>query len=123
MPRTLLTMLLSIIPALAFTGSATAGQGFACDMRAMTKEERTRHAALAAELFASVQERKDLANGYALRLPAERWLDVARWAELERKCCPFFAFELDLAADRGPLWLRITGRAGVKEFMKQELGL
>jgi len=24
---------------------------------------------------------------------------------------------------RGPLWLKITGRAGVKEFMKQELGI
>jgi hypothetical protein len=92
-------------------------------MRAMTSDERTQHAALAAELFASVQERKELSNGYALRLPAGRWLDAARWAELEQKCCPFFSFTLDAAADRGPLWLRITGRAGVKEFMKDELGL
>ena len=65
----------------------------------------------------------ELANGYAFRLPAERWLAVARWAELERKCCPFFAVELSAAPDRGPVWLRITGAAGVKAFMKEEMGL
>jgi|SRR5215831_12262740 len=121
MRRTLLAMLMSMFPAVALAAGHAAG--LACDLRAMTKDERAQHAALAAELFAAIQERKELADGYALRLPAERWLDAARWAELEKKCCPFFAFELDAAAEHGPLWLRITGRPGVKEFMKQELGL
>ena len=121
MKSAFLTLWMTLFPTLGL--AAGSGSGFACDMRAMTKEERTRHAALAAELFAAVQEQKELANGYALRLPAERWLAAAQWAELERKCCPFFAFELSAAAERGPLWLTITGRAGVKEFMKQELGI
>jgi hypothetical protein len=99
------------------------GAGFSCDLQAMTGAERVQHAALGAELFAAVEERKELANGYALRLPAGRWLDTARWAELERKCCPFFAFELDAAAGHGPLWLKITGGPGVKAFMKDVFAL
>src|SRR5262252_5148774 len=119
MRRLLWMLMLAAFPALA---PAAPGAGFACDLNALTKDERARHAALAAELFAAVEERRELADGYALRLPAERWLDAARWAELERKCCPFFAFDLTAAAERGPLWLRITGRAGVKAFMKEEMG-
>src|SRR5262245_64576118 len=111
MPRTLLTMMLSLIPSLALAGGAAAGHGFACDMRALTKDQRAQHAELAHALFAVVQEQKELPNGYAFRLPAERWLDAARWAELESRCCPFFSFELNAAADRGPLWLEVTGRS------------
>ena len=121
MSRTLMAMLISLVPSLALAGGT--GHGFACDMTAMSKDERAQHAALARELFAAVQEQKELTSGYAFRLPAERWLDAARWAELERKCCPFFAFKLNAAADRGPLWLEITGRTGAKAFMKDEFGL
>lgn len=123
MRRSLIAFLLSMFPALALASAPVSGAGFACDMRALTNDERTQHAALAHELFAAVQEQIELANGYAFRLPAGRWLDVARWAELERKCCPFFAFKLSAAADRGPLWLEITGRTGAKAFMKEEFGL
>ena len=123
MSRTLMTALVSLIPSLAFAGGAGAGQGFACDLRAMTKDERAQHAVLAAELFAAIEERRELADGYAFKLPAARWLDAARWAALEKKCCPFFAFELRAAADGGPLWLEITGRPGAKAFMKEEFGL
>jgi hypothetical protein len=54
---------------------------------------------------------------------ALRWLDAAKWAELEAKCCPFFSFELNAVADRGPVWLEVTGRTGAKAFMKEEFGL
>jgi hypothetical protein len=122
-----MTMVLSLFPSLALavgaTPNATAGHGFACDMRALTKEQRAQHAELANELFAAVHEQQELPNGYAFRLPAERWLDAATWAALESKCCPFFSFELNAAADRGPVWLRITGRTGAKAFMKDEFGL
>ena len=104
------------------TGHAAAGHGFACDMTAMTTEQRAEHAELSRQLLASIQERHELPNGYSFRLPAERWLVVAKWAELERRCCPFFEFDLRATPDRGPLWLRITGRQGAKAFMKDELG-
>jgi len=121
MRTTFMTLWLTLFPALAIASGS--GAGFTCNLESMTKAERVRHSALAAELFAAVQERRELANGYALRLPAERWLAAARWADLERKCCPFFAFELDAAPGHGPLWFKITGGPGVKAFMKDELGL
>ena len=119
MRKTVLALWMSL-----FSGPAlAAGHGFACDLRALTSDERAQHAELAQQLLAAVQDRRELPNGYALRLPAGDWLAAARWAALERKCCPFFAFELTAAADGGPLWLRITGRAGAKGFMREELGL
>src|SRR5689334_22420737 len=114
---------MSLLSAVGVASGADHGAGYACDMRAMTKEQRVEHARLAHELFAAVEEQRELANGYAFRLAADRWLDTARWADLERRCCPFFAFELTAPSDGGALWLRITGKKGVKEFMKTELGL
>ena len=118
MRRLLFTLLMSLFPGAAHA----AGHGFACDLRTMTKEERGEHAELTRRLRSAVEERRELPNGYAFRLPSEHWLPAARWAELERKCCPFLAFELNAAAEHGPLWLRITGRSGAKTFMKEELG-
>jgi hypothetical protein len=114
-------MVMTLLPAMAL--AANAGPPLACDMRALTGEQRAEHATLARQLFTSVLEQKELPNGYAFRLAPGRWLDTARWADLERRCCPFFAFELSAAADGGALWLRITGQPGVKAFMKEELGL
>lgn len=121
MTRSALALWFSLLPSLA--AASGRGPAFACDMLALTKEERVEHARLAGELFAAVEARRELPAGYALRLPAGRWLDAARWAALERRCCPFFAFELSAGADGGPVWLRITGRPGAKAFMRQELGL
>ena len=41
----------------------------------------------------------------------------------ERQCCPFFTFEMEQARDQGPVWLRVTGSDGVKEFIRAEFGL
>ena len=134
MTNTLMALWMSLVPAagpVLWTGTPAAGTGpgsgpgpaLACDMRAMTKAQRAEHARLTRELFAAVQERKELPNGYAFQLAPGRWLEAAHWADLERRCCPFFAFELSAAADGGALWLRVTGETGVKAFMKEELGL
>jgi hypothetical protein len=123
MRHALLTMLMSMVPTLALASASGSGTGFACNMSALTADERTEHATLAHDLFAAAEQRKEFATGYAFRLPAERWADAARWAELERKCCPFFAFELNATADKGPVWLTVSGRSGAKAFMKQEFGL
>jgi hypothetical protein len=48
---------------------------------------------------------------------------AARWASYERRCCPFFVFELELGPDEGPLWLRVTGGPGIKEFIWSEFRL
>jgi hypothetical protein len=64
-----------------------------------------------------------MSNGYSFRLPPGTLLTVARWVALERKCCPFFTFQVELAGDEGPLWLRITGSDGIKAFIRAEFQL
>ncbi len=95
----------------------------ACDLNALTPDQRVRHAALAEELFASTQETRVLADGYALRLAnhPDTWLKAAEFVSFERLCCPFINFRLELEAGSGDLWLSLTGREGVKEFLAQEL--
>jgi hypothetical protein len=45
---------------------------------------------------------------------------VAEWAAGERVCCPFFDIDLQAEREGGPLWLRLTGRDGVKQFIEAE---
>ena len=87
--------LVALFALLALPAHAGGKPPFACNLSAMTSAQRTQHAALAGELFAAVQEKRELPSGYALRLSPERWLDAATWAGLERRCCPFFAFSFD----------------------------
>jgi hypothetical protein len=37
-------------------------------------------------------------------------------------CCPFFTFELTFEPDSGPIWLRVRGQEGVKEFISVGAG-
>jgi hypothetical protein len=56
----------------------------------------------------------------SFRLPSSALMTVAEWVSLERKCCPFFAFEIEQPKDQGPVWLRITGSEGAKAFIEEE---
>ncbi len=118
--RALVASLLMLVP---FESTAGGAESFACNMNALTRAERTDHEKLSQALFASVRERKELPNGYAFRLPATAMVDAARWVSLERRCCPFFAFELNQASHDGPLWLKVTGAAGIKTFIRAEFQL
>jgi hypothetical protein len=66
-----------------------------------------------------------MADGYAIRFAAEQAtiLLVSEFIARERLCCPFLRFELIAEQEDGPLWLRLRGREGVKEFIEAELGL
>ena len=103
--------------------SAFGADKFACEMGALTKAERTRYRELSRALLESAAETKELPNGYAFRFKADDLTRAAEWVSLERKCCPFFTFELEQSRDGGPLWLRITGTEGVKAFIEAEFGL
>ena len=90
-----------------------------CNVNGLTPPERARSAALLQALRAATVERAELSDGYAFRLSEDASLPaVAEWIALERKCCPFFRFQLDVDGESGPVWLRLTG-AGVKDFLAQ----
>src|SRR3954465_2499094 len=97
----------------------------ACDFSAMTAEQRARRQILARQMHAATKEVHELPDGYAFRFSAEPelCLMLAEFMTLERLCCPFFAFMLGLEHEGGPMWLRLTGRDGVKQFLRAELGI
>jgi len=97
----------------------------ACNMAALSDEQRERIMVLIKQIRAAGPEVRELADGYSLRLPAESAMikDTAEWITLERLCCPFFRFEMEVEPEDGAMWVRLTGREGVKAFTKLELGL
>ena len=105
--------------------TARAESPIACNLGAFDAGQRERHGALWDELRATVQEVGELPDGYTLRYASDptTCLKVAEFITLERLCCPFVTFTLELEREQGPLWLRLTGREGVKDFLRAELGM
>ncbi len=98
---------------------------FACNVKALDRAQRERWMELIQKLGAARQEVRELPDGYAFRFPADSKtvLEVAEFIGYERLCCPFFDFELAVEREGGPLWLRLRGREGVKDFIRSEFGL
>jgi hypothetical protein len=103
---------------------AVAEPRIACNLNAFTPAERARHRTLIALLKGAIAEKAELPDGYGFRLARETISleQVAEWAALESKCCPFFDFQLEQGPQPdGPLWLRLRGGEGVKEFVHFEV--
>jgi len=100
------------------------GTTFACNMSAMSPEQRARHKVIVSELLGAVLDTRELSDGYAARFAADPSLVmlVAEFIALEHLCCPFFTLGLKAEPDRGPLWLKITGPEGIKPFIRAEFG-
>jgi hypothetical protein len=94
----------------------------ACDMTAIDPAYREQHAVDSQRLFAAIEDVQELPTGYGFRLPPELLLDVAEFIEFERLCCPFFTFAVEVEANHGALWLRLTGSDLIKQFIKVEFG-
>jgi len=98
---------------------------FYCNLKALSVKERARHMLLTLEIERARVETIELGNGFAFRFQdgAMSLANLAEWVSAERKCCPFFDFEIELQADNGPLWLKLRGENGVKTFMRSEFGI
>lgn len=72
------------------------------------------------DLIAAADEVAELPDGYAFRFPAEDpWpARLLTFVQAERRCCPFFAFEIVFEPGLGPVWLRLRGAEGVKAFVE-----
>lgn len=98
---------------------------FACNISVLTKQQRTRTFSLLDKMKNNIQEVKELTDGYAFRFPmeAQMLMEIGEFITYERLCCPFFDFELAVEREGGPMWLRLKGREGVKDFIRMEFGL
>jgi hypothetical protein len=102
--------------------SATASP-LACDMVALTPAIRKRHfEELSPQLRALRKSVRELPDGYEFEFPADAntYAMLTEWSIQERDCCPFFDIEIQLDREGGPMWLRLTGREGTKEFIQTE---
>jgi hypothetical protein len=96
----------------------------ACVPGAIPMTQRLQHFALARTLLnQQATERTDLVDGYAFRFDADQLLELARFIDNERKCCPFMTFELVVAPEAGPVWLRMTGPDGTRALLQAELSI
>jgi hypothetical protein len=99
---------------------------FACNAFALSQEVRKRHfEELGPALLKLKKSTRELPDGYEFELPADNktYQLLTEWAFQERLCCPFFDIDLRFEREGGPLWLRLTGRPGTKEFIKEEFGI
>ena len=101
----------------------TAESPFACNRLALTSDQRKRHFdELSPKLLSLKKSVRELPNGYEFEFPADPKTVqlVAEWAVGERACCPFFDINMRLEREGGSLWLGVTGREGVKQFIQAD---
>jgi hypothetical protein len=93
----------------------------ACNAFALSLAQRNRHfGELGPALMAINKSVREIDDGFEFEFPADAATLqlLAEWTIQERMCCPFFEISLRLERDGGPLWLRLTGPKGTKEFIK-----
>ena len=99
---------------------------FACNAFALSPEVRKRHfEEVGPALLKLKKSMRELPDGYELELPTDNktYQLLTEWVFQERLCCPFLDIALRFDRENGPLWLRLTGRPGTKEFIKEEFDL
>ncbi len=109
----------------ALQAATTTASGLTCNINGIPPQERESYGRLVEALRHAIEERRELPDGYAFQIDTRR-IDTSHlvaWVELERKCCPFFGFEVRWDRQNGAVWLHLTGPEGVKNFILDEFGL
>jgi hypothetical protein len=117
--KTLLVLAAAVVVSVMRTSS------FRLRSTALNIEQRKRHFdELGPQLRSLAKGVRELADGYEFEFPADpaTFQLVAEWAAGEHLCCPFFDIDLRLEREHGAFWLRLTGREGVKQFIKADFG-
>jgi hypothetical protein len=92
----------------------------ACDRNALNESERKEIRELIGKFTGAVREQRELEDGFAFGLmhASSALAIVARWVELERKCCPFLRFRIDVEPGEAKWRLTVTGPPGAKEVLR-----
>jgi hypothetical protein len=96
---------------------------FYCDRTALNAEQRARQREVGKILRDAVIASRELRDGYEFEFPGDNatYRALTEYVPLERACCPFFEFNIRLAREGGGLYWRLTGREGVKDFIREEM--
>jgi hypothetical protein len=99
-------------------------RNLACDFTVMDTEQRERYRALRRRLSKDLYEARELEDGYAFRhsSEAEVLIAMAEYVTLERLCCPFFDFAIEVGREGGEVWLKMTGGQEAKRILQAAQG-
>jgi hypothetical protein len=93
-----------------------------CVPDAISLELRPAHFARVKRLFGEAAlERQALTDGYEFVFRASELEEVARFVALERKCCPFLSFTMEVTDGDDRVRLRIHGPPGSREVIEAEI--
>lgn len=96
----------------------------ACNLKAIHTADRPRYTDLMKRLRASVRTQTEIVDGYRYALDTTMMTlpEVAEWIAMERLCCPFLAFQLDVKSN-GDSQLTLRGPEGVKAILVEEFAV
>lgn len=91
----------------------------ACNTKAISSSERPRYNDLVQNIRRSLRDRRELTDGYTFRLSEQSisLTDVAEWIRMERLCCPFLVFRLEIAGSAADIQLTLRGPSGTKAIL------
>lgn len=115
-------MVICLFPAFAVMCLAEdTALSMACNLKAISPAERPRYNELVMQLRAAVSERVELADGFKYMLNSNviALPQIAEWITMERLCCPFLTFQLDVASKGNP-YLTLRGPSGAKAIIQEE---
>lgn len=75
---------------------------------------------LKTEIFSQVKGIDELENGYILKFEDKDdiLLKLTDYLMIEKECCPFFIFDLNIQPNSNGISLKITGQEGAKDMLK-----
>ena len=97
---------------------------FLCDMTVFDTSVGHRNIETTKKVFQTVNEVKELSNGFVFLFSGDPdiFSDIMEFVNKERLCCPFMGFNINIDPGQGNIWLKIYGREGIKECIKEEAG-
>ena len=97
----------------------------ACNLNALNRGEQARRSVLARELSSMSVGMEALPDGYGFRYAADSstLMKIAEFVSMERLCCPFLSFTIEVEPANASIHLRLSGGDGVKQFIADELGI
>jgi hypothetical protein len=95
---------------------------FYCNTRVFSVEEGAHHKEMTRKLAASWKSFVETKDGYKFffRSCKVTLTELNNWASNERRCCPFFDFQVTSEGDGRVICLQLAGDDGTKPFIRSQ---
>lgn len=93
----------------------------ACNLKAISAAMRPRYNDLIKQVRIALSDRAELPDGYSFKLDNDKVTlpEVAEWITMERLCCPFLTFNLEVSG-QGKARLILRGPVAAKAILHEE---